>query len=66
MEEGINEYIQNNPVVKKQGGSPVSAKMILNTAKKYNVDPALIMSIAQVDSHFGTIGKAKRTRNPGN
>jgi soluble lytic murein transglycosylase-like protein len=40
--------------------------MILRTAKRYDIDPSLIMAIAQVDSHFGVTGKGARTKNPGN
>lgn len=61
MEKDINNYIQGNST-----GSPVTGSMVLSTSTKYNVDPALIMAIAEVDSHYGTAGKAARTMNPGN
>lgn len=66
LELSINNIIQNNPVVKKMGGSPITAKMILRSAQKHNVDPAIIMAIAHVDSHYGTVGKGAKTKNPGN
>ena len=66
LESVINNIIQNNPTVKGKGGSPVTAKMIIKTASKYNIDPALIMAIAEMDSHYGVVGKAIRTKNPGN
>lgn len=66
LESVINNIIQNNPTVKGKGGSPVTAKMIIKTASKYNIDPALIMAIAEMDSHYGVVGKAVRTKNPGN
>lgn len=66
LEFGINKLIQNNPAVKESGGSPVTAKMILETASRYKIDPALIMAIAQADSSYGTKGKGSRGKNPGN
>lgn len=66
LESVINNIIQNNPTVKGKGGSPVTAKMIISTATKYNIDPALIMAIAEMDSHYGVVGKAIKTKNPGN
>jgi hypothetical protein len=40
--------------------------MIINSAQKYGVDPALMVAIMQQDSQLGTKGLAVRTFNPGN
>ena len=46
--------------------SPVTAQMIIDSANQYGVDPALVTSLIQQDSSFGTAGKAVGTLNPGN
>lgn len=46
--------------------SPVTGKMVLDSAAKYNVDPKLIISIMQQDSSMGTKGLGAKTKNPGN
>jgi hypothetical protein len=66
LEQAINDIIQSNPIVKQMGGSPITGKMVIETSAKHNVDPALVMAIAHVDSHYGTTGLGARTRNPGN
>jgi hypothetical protein len=40
--------------------------MIMKYASKFKVDPALLASIIQIDSSYGTDGKGVRTVNPGN
>jgi hypothetical protein len=61
--ESINDYMKKNSGADKV---PFSGEDIINVANKYNVDPAAIMAIIQVDSSFGTKGKAVRTKNAGN
>lgn len=46
--------------------SPVKGYMVMNSAVKWNVDARLMMALMHIDSHFGTQGRAVRTRNPGN
>lgn len=46
--------------------SPVTGQMIINSATKYGVDPALMVSLMQQDSQMGTKGLATKTFNPGN
>lgn len=46
--------------------SPITGQMIINSAQKYGVDPALMVSLMQQDSQMGTKGKAVKTFNPGN
>lgn len=53
----INQFAPN---------SPVTGQMIMASAQKYGVDPALMISIMQQDSQMGTKGLAVRTFNPGN
>lgn len=65
-EDAINKKIGSHSIVKKAGGSPLSGKMIIDVAKKYKIDPALLASIVQVDSSYGTAGKAIDTKNPVN
>lgn len=46
--------------------SPVTGDMIAVSAKKWGVDPNLIVAIMQNDSSMGTAGLGAKTRNPGN
>jgi len=46
--------------------SPITGDMIISSASKYGVDPALMVSLMQQDSNLGTKGLATRTFNPGN
>lgn len=46
--------------------SPITAKMIFDTAEKYRVDPWLIAAIIQIDTMYGTKGIGAKTHNPGN
>jgi hypothetical protein len=50
----------------KAKDSPVTGKMIIRAANKYKVDPRMILAIIQQDSSIGTVGRAVRTKNPGN
>jgi hypothetical protein len=50
----------------KSEGSPLTGQMILDSAKIHDVDISLMMAIMELDSHFGTLGKAVSTKNPGN
>lgn len=47
-------------------GSPVTGEMVWKTSHKYSVDARLMIALMHQDSHFGTEGKARRSRNPGN
>lgn len=62
MKKGINALI-NQRLSKK---SPITADMIINAAKKYNISPNLLFTSMYVDSSLGTAGAAVRTKNPGN
>lgn len=46
--------------------SPVTGRMVLKAARDHKVDARLMLAIMERDSHFGTQGKAVRTKNPGN
>lgn len=46
--------------------SSVTGQMVLEAARKHKVDARLMLAIMEIDSHFGTRGKAARTKNPGN
>lgn len=46
--------------------SPITGKMVTDSASKYGVDPKLMIAIMQQDSTLGTAGKAVRTKNAGN
>lgn len=59
--KSIGEYIK-----KVAKDSELTGDMILKAAKEHGVDPRALLSILQVDSTFGTRGKGKRTKNPGN
>ena len=59
--QSFDGYIQS-----KVKGSPVKGQDIIDASKKFNVDPMLMVALMQIDSSFGTAGKAVRTRNPGN
>lgn len=66
-----NSYIKDantaqQAINKNAKGSPITGQMIINSANKYNVDPALMFSLMLNDSRLGTEGKAVKTRNPGN
>lgn len=60
--DAINDYIQSTA----KGDTKVTAEMVQQSADKHGIDPALIMAIMEVDSHYGTTGKGARTNNPGN
>ncbi len=59
--ESIDSYIR-----RIAPNSPINATSVLNAAKKFDVDPKLMIALMQQDSSFGTLGKGARTRNPGN
>ncbi|MCX6703345.1 MAG: hypothetical protein NTV02_01480 [Candidatus Zambryskibacteria bacterium] len=46
--------------------TPLTGAMILESSRKYGVNPILLMSMMQVDSSYGTAGKGAVTFNPGN
>lgn len=46
--------------------SPITGKMVMDTAKKYGVDPSLMIALMQQDSSLGTAGLAVKTKNAGN
>lgn len=46
--------------------SPITGKMVIDSATKYGVDPKLMISLMQQDSSLGTAGLAIRTKNAGN
>src|SRR3989344_4817913 len=59
--EGIEDYIRS-----KYSSSPVIGEMVMNASEAYAVDARLMMAIMEQDSHFGTVGLAVSTLNPGN
>jgi hypothetical protein len=59
--KSIGDYIK-----KVAKDSELTGEMILKAATEHGVDPRALLSILQVDSTFGTKGKGKRTKNPGN
>lgn len=59
--EKIDTYIKSiRPL------SPITGEMVWRASKKHSVDVRLMLALMENDSHFGTEGKAVRTRNPGN
>ncbi len=46
--------------------SPLTGKMVTNSAIKHGVSVHLLLAIMQQDSGFGTKGKGARSKNPGN
>lgn len=46
--------------------SPITGDMVMSSAEKYSVDPALMIAIMQQDSSLGTAGIGARNHNPGN
>jgi hypothetical protein len=63
----INKYVMTYR--KEDGGygkyqSPVTGKMIVDSARKHGADPLLSVAQARVESHFGTTGRGKATTNP--
>ena len=59
--EKIDDYIKG-----KSLSSPVTGEMVMSAALAYLVDARLMMAIMEQDSHFGTVGLAVSTLNPGN
>jgi len=50
----------------KYPNSPVTGSMVMQAAKKYNVDPEMLVAMMEQDSSLGTAGKGAKTFNPGN
>jgi len=46
--------------------SPITGKMVYDSAKKYGVNPGVMISLMQQDSSLGTAGLGLKTKNPGN
>jgi len=46
--------------------SPITGEMVLNSARKFGVDPKIILAIAKQEANYATLGRAARTFNPGN
>ena len=46
--------------------SPITGEMVIASAKKYGVDPSLMLAIMQQDSSLGTAGLGAKTMNAGN
>jgi len=70
-EANVNRIYQNvevsdSYIQRIAKGSPVTIKMVVDSSKKYAVDPKMILAIMQEDSQFGTVGVGARTNNPGN
>jgi len=59
--EGIDVVIKENAPKSK-----ITGKMILKSAKKYDVDPKMLFCIMMEDSQLGTTGMGARNNNPGN
>ena len=57
----ITSYIQS-----VAPDSPITGEMVVNSAKKFDVDHKVLLALMQQDSAFGTKGKGSRTHNPGN
>lgn len=57
----IDKFIQS-----RASGSPIRGADVVKAAKEFNVDPLLMVALMQIDSSFGTAGKAVKTKNPGN
>lgn len=59
--QAANQYIQS-----KYPGAPVTGDMIWRAAAERGVDPKMLMSMFEIESRYGTLGLATKTRNPGN
>jgi hypothetical protein len=46
--------------------SDITGKMVMASAKKYDVSPRMILSVMKADSSLGTAGLGQKTNNPGN
>lgn len=57
----IDKYIS-----KVAPSSKVTGKMVMASAKKYNVSPKMMIAVMQADSSIGTAGLGVKTNNPGN
>lgn len=57
----IDKYIS-----KVAPSSKVTGKMVMASAKKYNVSPKMMIAIMKADSSIGTAGLGVKTNNPGN
>lgn len=58
LEYDINNYFKNNFPKSK-----ISAKEISRVCVKYKLEPLFLLSMAHVESHYGTAGKARRTNS---
>jgi len=57
-ESTIDSYIKS-----KFPKSPITGKMIINSATKYDVDPDVLLALGQQDSGVGTTGLGSKTKN---
>lgn len=57
----ISKYIDS-----KFPNSPVTGLMVARHAKKFNIDPKVLLAVMQQDSGIGTAGLGAKSRNPGN
>ncbi len=63
----INDATQAQAYIDRRfPGSPITGEMVMNTAEKYNVDPALVLAAMAQDSSMGTRGRGADSNNPGN
>lgn len=46
--------------------SPITGQMVMDSAARYNVDPAVLIAEMTQDSSLGTAGRGARSNNPGN
>ena len=46
--------------------SPITGDMIMQVSQQTGVDPKMLLTVAQNESNFGTLGVAARTNNVGN
>jgi len=47
-------------------GSPVTGEMVMDSADRYDVDPAVLLAEMALDSRMGTDGRGEDSNNPGN
>mgnify|MGYP006921318437 CR=1 FL=1 len=61
-----DEETATSTIKRLSPSSPITGDMVMESARKYGVDPKLMIAIMQQDSNLGTQGLAVKTKNAGN
>ncbi len=62
----ITNAQQAQVFIDRYPGSPITGEMIMSTAERYNIDPAVLLAELAQDSSMGTAGRGADSNNPGN